>query len=145
MNYRKYSKGGGSFSIQKSILHILEFYKELFSDAFRKNFQYDFLNMRGGKGRLEIFRKFIRFGIWSRFVWELAIWPKEVILDKQNSTLGPRPLTMLTLVNMFSKSTIKSNHFRVFHCEKNQWGFPIPRLWFKVNTRFGFLINSAED
>ena len=38
MNFRKIFKGGegGSFSIQKFTLQILDFYKGLFSDVFRK-------------------------------------------------------------------------------------------------------------
>ena len=39
---------GGSFSIQKFILQILNLSKGLFLDVFRKKLQYNFLKMRGG-------------------------------------------------------------------------------------------------
>ena len=47
---------------QKFILQILDLYKELFLDVFRKKLQYNFPKMIGGvEGRLEFFpEKFIR-------------------------------------------------------------------------------------
>ena len=48
MNFRKCSKGGGggSFSIQKFILHILDLFKGLFFGRFPKTMQYNFTKMR---------------------------------------------------------------------------------------------------
>ena len=46
-------------------IYIADFchYRRYFGHEFRKNLQYDFPKMRGGvKGRLKLFRKFIRFG-----------------------------------------------------------------------------------
>ena len=65
MKLRKSSTGGGeSFSIQKFILQIFANCRLYFGHEFRKNLQYDFPKIRGWgvKGRLELFRKFIRFG-----------------------------------------------------------------------------------
>ena len=47
MNFRKIFKGGegGSFSIQKFTLQIVDFYKGLFSDVFRKKLQYNFSDL----------------------------------------------------------------------------------------------------
>ena len=61
---RKVPKGKGV--IFNSKIYIADFchYRRSFGHEFRKNLQYDFPKMRGGgvKGRLELFRKFIRFG-----------------------------------------------------------------------------------
>ena len=57
--------GGGSFSIQKFMLQIFAIIDDTSVMNFRKNLQHNFPKMRGGrgvKGRLELFRKFIRFG-----------------------------------------------------------------------------------
>ena len=53
MNFRKSSKGGGegrAFLIKNIILQILDLYKRLFSDVFRKKLRYSFPKMRGGEG-----------------------------------------------------------------------------------------------
>ena len=50
---------GGSFSIQKFILQILNLSKGLFLDVFRKKLQYNFPKMGG---QMPVFQKFIRFG-----------------------------------------------------------------------------------
>ena len=58
---------GGSFSIQKFILQILNLSKGLFLDVFRKKLQYNFPKMIGRvEGRLEFFREFIQFGSVTR-------------------------------------------------------------------------------
>ena len=63
MNFRKSSKGGGSFSIQKFILQIFAIIDDTLVMNFRKILQYDFPKIEGGvKDRLELFRKFIHFG-----------------------------------------------------------------------------------
>ena len=52
MNFRKSSKGGrggGSFSIQKFIIQVLDLYKGLFFGHFPKKMQYNFPKMRGGR------------------------------------------------------------------------------------------------
>ena len=56
--------GGGSFSIQKSILQIFAIIDNTSVMNFRKKLQYNFPKMSGGgvKGRLQLFRKFISFG-----------------------------------------------------------------------------------
>ena len=60
MNFQKSSKeGGGSFSIQKFMLQILDLSIGLFSDVFRKKLQYNFPKMGG---QMPVFQKFIRFG-----------------------------------------------------------------------------------
>ena len=53
MNFRKIFKGGegGSFSIQKFTLQILDFYKGLFLDVFRKKLEYNFPELRGGRSK----------------------------------------------------------------------------------------------
>ena len=56
-------RGGGSFPIQKFMLQIFAIIKGTSVMNFGTNPQHDFPKMRGGiKGRLELFRKFIRFG-----------------------------------------------------------------------------------
>ena len=40
--FGKVPRGGGSFSIQKFILHILDFYKGFFTDVFTKKFAIKF-------------------------------------------------------------------------------------------------------
>ena len=64
MNFRKSSKGGGgSFSIQKFMLQIFAIIDNTLVMNFRKNCNITFRKWGGGiKGRLELFRKFIRFG-----------------------------------------------------------------------------------
>ena len=77
MNFRKGSKGGGGGGVisdpKHHILQISLYIEDIFDskiipkranvDVSPKNRQYDFPKMRGGvKGRLERFRKFIRFG-----------------------------------------------------------------------------------
>ena len=84
MNFRKSSKGGvGSFSIQKFMLQIFAIIDDTSVMNFRKNLQHNFPKMRGGrgvKGRLELFRKFTRFGsislLWSGLVWSGLVWSK---------------------------------------------------------------------
>ena len=67
MNFRKSPKGGGEGVIFNPKIYITDFchYRRYFVHEFRKKLQYDFPKMRGGgvKGRLELFRKFIRFGV----------------------------------------------------------------------------------
>ena len=59
----KFRTGGGSFPIQKFKLQIFAIIKGISVMNFGTNSQHDFPKMRGGvKGRLELFRKFIRFG-----------------------------------------------------------------------------------
>ena len=62
--FGKVLKGeGGSFSIQKFMLQIFAIIDDTVVMNFRKILQHNFPKMRGGvKGRLELFRKFIRFG-----------------------------------------------------------------------------------
>ena len=48
MNFRKSSKGGGSFSIQKFILQIFAIIDDTLVMNFRKNLQYDFPKNEGG-------------------------------------------------------------------------------------------------
>ena len=60
----KFQRGGGSFSIQKFILQIFAIIDDTSVMNFRKNLQCNFPKNEGGggNGRLELFRKFIRFG-----------------------------------------------------------------------------------
>ena len=66
MNFQKSSKRGrGVIFNPKITLQILDLYKGLFP----KKLQYNFPKMSGGggvEGRLEFFRKFIRFGSVTR-------------------------------------------------------------------------------
>ena len=65
MNFRISSEGGGgSISIQKFILQVFAIIDDTSVMNFGKILQYDFPKMRGRgfKGRLELFRKFIRLG-----------------------------------------------------------------------------------
>ena len=67
MNFRKSSRGGGSFSIQKFILQILDLYRAFFRTFSEKNCNTFFFQKWGGGGRrLEFFRKFTRFGSVTR-------------------------------------------------------------------------------
>ena len=51
-------KGAGSFSIQKSMLQILDLYIGIFSDVFRKKLKHNFPKMRGWESKpLGIFSK----------------------------------------------------------------------------------------
>ena len=53
-------QGGGSFSIQKFILQILDLYKGPFLNVFRKKLQFNFPKIKGGGRRpFGIFLKFI--------------------------------------------------------------------------------------
>ena len=63
----KFQKGGGSFPVQNFILQIFAIKKDTAIMNSRKNPQYDFPKMRAGgiKGCLELFQKFIRFGMGS--------------------------------------------------------------------------------
>ena len=60
----KFQRGGGSFSIQKFMLQIFAIIDDTSVMNFRKNLQHNFPKNEGGgiNGRLELFRKFIRFG-----------------------------------------------------------------------------------
>ena len=51
MNFRKSSKGGGSFSIQKFMLQIFAIIDDTSVMNFRKNLQHNFPKMRGGGQR----------------------------------------------------------------------------------------------
>ena len=52
------------FLFQKFMLQILDLEAELFEDEIDKDLEHHFRKLGWGvKGRLEIFRKFIRFGI----------------------------------------------------------------------------------
>ena len=63
MNFRKNSKRGGSFPIPKFISQMLDFYIGPFYQRFPKRNCNIISEMREGvHGRLEFFRKFIRFG-----------------------------------------------------------------------------------
>ena len=63
MNFRKSSEGV-IFNPKNNFADFCH-YRRYFGHEFRKKLQYDFPKMKGGgvKGRLELFRKFIRFGV----------------------------------------------------------------------------------
>ena len=68
--FRKVQKEGrGSFSIRKFILQILDLYKGLFLDVFRKKLQYDYSKMRGGEGGSKAIWNF------SENLSDLVAWP----------------------------------------------------------------------
>ena len=68
----KFQRGGVSFSIQKFMLQIFTIIDDTSVMNFGKKLQYDFPKMMGGgvKGRLELFRKFIRFGRVKLPLWQ---------------------------------------------------------------------------
>ena len=72
MNFPKIFKGleGRSFLIQKFSLQMFVLKKENFGHEFREKLTIYFPKKGGGgsfvKGRLELFRKFIRFGEYTR-------------------------------------------------------------------------------
>ena len=101
MNFRKSSeRGGGSFSIQKFMLQIFAIIDDTSVMNFRKNLQHNFPKMRGGvKGRLEHFRKFIRFGRGKR-------------------PLATQPLPPMDMVDIFMSRTFLA-HFDLVSRERD--------------------------
>ena len=67
-----FHREGGSFSIQKFVLQILDLLYRAFSDVFwRKKFQHNFRKLGGGMSKAIwiFFWKFIRFGSLTRPLW----------------------------------------------------------------------------
>ena len=133
----KFQRGRGSFSIQKFMLQIFAIIDDTSVMNFRKNCNITFRKWGGGvKGRLELFRKFIRFG---RGKFPLSREEKVVVRKSRQTTLSQRWILLVFQIWTFHElkalvvpvqvenmrwwreGEVKRGKLRALICQSDKW------------------------